>query len=222
MASASAPTPDQDLPRDLPQDPPQELRRCGWSLGIDNVRRNPTMVAYHDTEWGVPVHDDRKHYEFLVLDAFQAGLSWAIVLNKREGFRRAFADFDPERVARFNRRSVERLIADPGIVRNRQKIEASIGNARALLALQEEHGSFDRFIWQFVDGKTRHNAWRSMKQVPAKTAESDAMSKELVRRGFKFVGSTICYAYMQAAGMVNDHEIACFRHPQLLGRARPR
>jgi len=180
------------------------------------------MVAYHDTEWGVPVHDDRKHYEFLVLDAFQAGLSWAIVLNKREGFRRAFADFDPERVARFNRRSVERLIADPGIVRNRQKIEASIGNARALLALQEEHGSFDRFIWQFVDGKTRHNAWRSMKQVPAKTAESDAMSKELVRRGFKFVGSTICYAYMQAAGMVNDHEIACFRHPQLLGRARAR
>jgi DNA-3-methyladenine glycosylase I len=195
-----------------------ERRRCGWSIGKDVARANPTMIAYHDDEWGVPVHDDRKHFEFLVLDAFQAGLSWAIVLNKRGGFRRAFADFDPVRVARFNRRSVERMLGDPGIVRNRQKIEASIGNARALLAIQEQHGSFDRFIWQFVDGRARHNAWRSMKEVPARTAESDAMSKELIRRGFKFVGSTICYAYMQAAGMVNDHEIACFRHAQL----RPR
>jgi DNA-3-methyladenine glycosylase I len=209
MTSAS-PTPSAD-----------DVRRCGWSLGNDVARRNATMIAYHDTEWGVPVHDDRKHYEFLVLDAFQAGLSWAIVLNKRDGFRRAFADFDPERVARFNRRSIDRLLADPGIVRNRQKIEASIGNARALLALQEQHGSFDRFIWQFVDGKTRHNAWRSMKRVPAKTAQSDAMSKALMRHGFKFVGSTICYAYMQAAGMVNDHEISCFRHAQLSGPSGP-
>jgi DNA-3-methyladenine glycosylase I len=194
-----------------------EVRRCGWSLAIDSARRNPTMIAYHDTEWGVPVHDDRKHYEFLVLDAFQAGLSWAIVLNKRDGFRRAFADFDPERVARFNRRSIDRLLADQGIVRNRQKIEAAIGNARALLAVQDRHGSFDSWIWQFVEGATRHNRWRSMKQVPAKTAQSDAMSKALVKIGFKFVGSTICYAYMQAAGMVNDHELACFRHEQLRG-----
>jgi DNA-3-methyladenine glycosylase I len=196
------------------------LRRCGWSLGIDVARRNPTMISYHDAEWGVPVHDDRKHYEFLVLDAFQAGLSWAVVLAKRAGFRKAFADFDPEKVARFNRRSIDRLLADPGIVRNRQKIEASIGNARALLAVQQKHGSFDAFIWSFTDGQTRHNAWRSMKQVPAKTKESDAMSKALTKLGFKFVGSTICYAYMQAAGMVNDHEIACFRHVELGGRPR--
>ena len=202
-----------------PSAPPllDDVRRCGWSIGKDAARRNATMIAYHDTEWGVPVHDDRKHYEVLVLDAFQAGLSWAIVLAKRDGFRRAFADFDPERVARFNRRSVDRLLADQGIVRNRQKVEAAISNARALLALQDQHGSFDRFIWQFVGGETRHNKWRSMKQVPAKTAQSDAMSKALVRHGFKFVGSTICYAYMQAAGMVNDHELACFRHAQLRG-----
>ncbi len=199
---------------------PTDIRRCGWSLGIDHSRRNPTMIAYHDTEWGVPVHDDRKHYEFLVLDAFQAGLSWAVVLAKREGFRRAFADFDPERVARFNRRSIDRLLADPGIVRNRQKIEASIGNARALLAIQDAHGSFDAFVWQFTEGTTRHNTWRSMKEVPAKTKQSDAMSKALVKAGFKFVGSTICYAYMQAAGMVNDHEVACFRHRELGGRPR--
>jgi DNA-3-methyladenine glycosylase I len=205
--------------KSAPAAPPSsgERRRCGWSIGKDAARTNPTMIAYHDDEWGVPVHDDRKHFEFLVLDAFQAGLSWAIVLNKRGGFRRAFADFDPVRVARFNRRSVERMLGDPGIVRNRQKIEASIGNARALLAIQEEHGSFDRFIWQFVDGRSRHNAWRSMKEVPARTTESEAMSKELVRHGFKFVGSTICYAYMQAAGMVNDHEVACFRYAQLRG-----
>ena len=208
MASASSPASTSDI------------RRCGWSIGVDVSKRNPTMVSYHDTEWGVPVHDDRKHYEFLVLDAFQAGLSWAIVLAKRDGFRRAFADFDPERVARFNRRSIDRLLADPGIVRNRQKIEASIGNARALLAIQEKHRSFDAWIWQFVDGATRHNTWRSMKEVPAKTKQSDAMSKALMKVGFKFVGSTICYAYMQAAGMVNDHEVACFRHGELGGRPR--
>lgn len=173
------------------------------------------MVAYHDREWGVPVHDDRKHFEFMILDAFQAGLSWAIVLGKRDGFRRAFAEFDPVRVARYNARSVERLMGDVGIVRNRQKIEASITNARAFLAIQQEHGSFDGFVWQFTGGATKHNAWSSGKQVPATSPESDALSKALVGRGFKFVGSTICYAYMQAAGLVNDHEVACFRHAEL-------
>ena len=192
-----------------------EVRRCGWSTGGDSRRHNPTMIAYHDEEWGVPVHDDLRHFEYLVLDAFQAGLSWAIVLGKREGFRRAFADFDPARVARFNRRSVERLVADPSIIRNRQKIEATIGNAKAFLAVQEEHGSFDAFIWQFTGGRTLQNARRSMNELPARTTESDAMSKALAGLGFKFVGSTICYAYMQAAGMVNDHMVDCFRHRQL-------
>ena len=173
------------------------------------------MIAYHDEEWGVPVHDDRKHFEFMVLDAFQAGLSWAIVLRKREAFRRAFADFDPERVARFNKRSIERLVADAAIVRNRQKIEATIGNARAFLTLQREHGSFDGFVWTFVGGNTLQNARPSMAEIPARTPESDALSKELIRRGFKFAGSTICYAYMQAAGLVNDHEVSCFRYQAL-------
>ncbi|MBX7079227.1 MAG: DNA-3-methyladenine glycosylase I [Nannocystaceae bacterium] len=180
------------------------------------------MLAYHDDEWGVPVHDDRLHFEFMVLDAFQAGLSWAIVLNKREGFRRAFAGFDPVKVARFNARSVERLLGDAGIVRNRQKIEATISNAKAFLAVQREHGSFDRFIWTFVGGAPLQNARASMADIPARSAESDAMSKALTRLGFKFVGSTICYAYMQAAGMVNDHEVACFRHGPLAGRSRRR
>lgn len=195
----------------------EEPRRCGWSIGVDLAKRNATMVAYHDHEWGVPVHDDRKHFEFMLLDAFQAGLSWAIVLAKREGFARAFAAFDPVKVARFNARSVERLVGDAGIIRNRQKIEASIGNARAFLAVQEEHGSFDAYVWRFVDGRTQHNAWRSMKEIPARTATSDAMSKDLGKRGFKFVGSTICYAYMQAAGLVNDHEVECFRWRPLGG-----
>ncbi|MBK6918265.1 MAG: DNA-3-methyladenine glycosylase I [Deltaproteobacteria bacterium] len=179
------------------------------------------MVAYHDHEWGVPLHDDRKHFEFMLLDAFQAGLSWAIVLAKRAGFRKAFADFDPAAIARFNQRSVERLVADPGIVRNRQKIEATIGNARAFLALQAEFGSFDRWIWDFVGGAPQANAWPSMAHVPPRTAQSDAMSKALQARGFKFVGSTICYAYMQAAGMVNDHEVGCFRHAELTGGSSP-
>jgi len=196
-----------------------ERRRCGWSTGSDLTRR-PLMVAYHDTEWGVPVHDDRKHFEFMVLDAFQAGLSWAIVLGKRDGFRRAFAEFDPAKVARFNSRSVERLMGDAGIVRNRQKIEACVGNAKAFLCVAEEHGSFDRWIWQFTDGATKPNAWPSMKHVPATSTESDAMSKALGKLGFKFVGSTICYAYMQAAGLVNDHEVACFRHDELGGPVR--
>jgi DNA-3-methyladenine glycosylase I len=169
------------------------------------------MVAYHDEEWGVPLHDDRRLFEYIVLDAFQAGLSWAVVLNKREGFRRAFADFDPAQVARFTERDVERLVADPSIVRNRLKIRAAIGNANAFLRLQERHGSFDAYIWQFVGGRSKVNRWRTLKQLPARTAESDAMSEALKAQGFKFVGSTICYAFMQAAGMVNDHIVGCYR-----------
>jgi DNA-3-methyladenine glycosylase I len=178
------------------------------------------MVEYHDREWGVPVRDDRKHFEFLVLDAFQAGLSWAIILRKREGFRSAFADFDPERVARFGEADVERLRADAGIVRNRQKIDATIANARAFLDIQSSVGSFDEFIWGFVDGRTITNAWRDMAAIPASGPESEAMSKGLKARGFSFVGPTICYAYMQAAGMVNDHVTGCFRYEEVAKLAR--
>jgi len=163
----------------------------------------------------VPVHDDRKHYEFLVLDSAQAGLSWRTVLYKREAYRKAFADFDPAKVARFDGRKVRSLLANPGIIRNRLKVEGAIRNARAFLELQEEIGSFDRYVWKFVDGRTKQNAWPSLKKIPATSAESDAMSKDLKKRGFTFVGSTICYAYMQAAGMVNDHMVECFRHRQL-------
>ncbi len=186
--------------------------RCPWP-GDD-----PLMVAYHDREWGVPVHDDPTHFEFIVLDGAQAGLSWRIILHKRQGYRRAFAGFDPAKVARFDGRKVRSLLADAGIVRNRQKIEAAISNARALLRVQQEFGSFDGYIWRFVEGKTRHNAWKTLRQIPARTAQSDAMSKDLKQRGFKFVGSTICYAYMQAAGMVNDHVVSCFRHRELVRR----
>jgi DNA-3-methyladenine glycosylase I len=160
----------------------------------------------------VPLHDDRRLFEFLVLESAQAGLSWITILRKRESYRKAFADFDPEAVARFNARSVERLLRDPGIVRNRQKVEAAVGNARAFLAVQEEFGSFDDYVWRFVDGAPIQNRWRELSQVPAKTPESEAMSKDLIRRGFKFVGPTICYAHMQATGMVNDHLVGCFRH----------
>ena len=173
------------------------------------------MIRYHDQDWGVPVHDDRKHYEFLVLDGAQAGLSWRTVLYKREAYRKAFADFDPAKVARFDGRKVRSLLANPGIIRNRLKVEGAIRNARAFLELQEEIGSFDRYVWKFVDGRTKQNAWPSLKKIPATSAESDAMSKDLKKRGFTFVGSTICYAYMQAAGMVNDHMVECFRHRQL-------
>lgn len=173
------------------------------------------MTAYHDREWGVPVHDDRKHFEFLVLDGFQAGLSWAIILRKREGFRRALDGFDPERIARYDARRKAKLLCDPGIIRNRQKIDAVVKNARAFLALQERDGSFDGFIWRFVGGRPRRNARRTVRQIPPRTRESDAMSAALVARGFSFVGSTICYAYMQAAGMVNDHLVGCFRYPEL-------
>jgi DNA-3-methyladenine glycosylase I len=173
------------------------------------------MERYHDEEWGVPLHDDQRHFEFLILDAFQAGLSWATILNKREHFRQAFRGFDPGRVARLNQRSVGRLLRDPGIVRNRAKIEASIANARAFLHVQDTHGSFDRFIWRFVDGAPKQNRWKGLKQLPATTPLSDRMSRELKALGFRFVGSTICYAYMQAAGLVNDHTVTCFRHEEV-------
>jgi DNA-3-methyladenine glycosylase I len=169
-------------------------------------------VRYHDDEWGVPVHDDRKQFEFLILEGAQAGLSWSTILNKREGYREAFVDFDVARVARFDRRKVERLMQFPGIVRNRLKIESAITNARAVLQLQEELGSLDRYLWSFVGGKPIVNRWTGMKQVPATSPESDALSKDLKKRGFKFVGSTIIYAHMQATGMVNDHTVDCFRH----------
>jgi DNA-3-methyladenine glycosylase I len=185
---------------------------CAWGVTSE------LMLAYHDREWGVPVHDDRKHFEFLVLDAFQAGLSWALVLNKRENFRAAFAGFAPEKIARFGAPQVRRLLKDEGIVRNRQKIEATIANARAFLELQDAEGSFDNYIWRFVEGGTRQNAWKTMKQIPPRTKESDAMSKALKALGFKFVGSTICYSYMQAAGMVNDHIVTCPRYDALRGK----
>lgn len=177
------------------------------------------MVAYHDREWGVPIHDDHKHFEFLVLEAAQAGLSWSIVLKKREGYRRAFSDFDPVKVARFNAKKIEKLTLDPAIIRNRLKIEAAVRNARAFLEVQEEFGSFDSYCWRFVDGRPRVNRWKTSREIPATTAESDAFSKDLKSRGFSFVGSTVIYAHMQAAGMVNDHLVGCFRHREL---RRPR
>jgi DNA-3-methyladenine glycosylase I len=182
--------------------------RCPWSYS----GMSPAYVRYHDEEWGVPVHDDRRQFEFLILEGAQAGLSWATILNKREGYREAFADFDPGRVARFDRRKVEKLMQFPGIVRNRLKIEAAITNARAVLRLQDEIGSLDRHLWSFVGGRPIVNRWREMRQVPATSAESDALSQDLRKRGFKFVGSTIVYAHMQATGMVNDHLVGCFRH----------
>jgi DNA-3-methyladenine glycosylase I len=173
------------------------------------------MLQYHDREWGVPVHDDRKHFEFLVLEAAQAGLSWSIVLSKREGYRRAFSEFDPAKVARYTTQRVEKLVADPAIIRNRLKIEAAVRNARMFLAVQDEFGSFNAYCWQFVDGRPRRNRWTTMSDIPATSPESDAFSKDLKRRGFSFVGSTIIYAHMQAVGMVNDHLVACFRHREV-------
>lgn len=173
------------------------------------------MVVYHDQEWGVPVHDDRTLFEFLLLDSFQAGLSWAVILRKRAGFREAFAEFDPVRIAAFGDVEVKRLLANAGIVRNRQKIVATISNAAAFLQVQEEFGSFDRFIWQFVGGAPIQNQWRTLKEIPAATEESEGMSRELKRRGFRFVGPTICYAFMQGAGLVNDHVVDCFRYQEI-------
>jgi DNA-3-methyladenine glycosylase I len=187
---------------------PDGLRRCAWP-------KSQLALQYHDNEWGVPLRDDRKLFEFLVLDAAQAGLSWEIVLRKREGFRAAFDGFDPKKVARYNERRIQRLLADPGIVRNRLKIESAVANARAFLQVQEQCGSFAAYIWQFVDGRPRVNRRRAMRAIPARTRESDAMSRALRKRGFRFVGSTICYAFMQAAGMVNDHTTDCFRHEPL-------
>ena len=184
-----------------------EPKRCSW-VNVDNA----LMREYHDREWGVPVHDDRKHFEFLVLEAAQAGLSWSIVLNKREGYRKAFSQFDPKKVARFSKAKIDKLAADPAIIRNRLKIESAVRNARAFLAVEKEFGSFDKYCWQFVDGKPRQNRWASIRQIPARTPESDNFSKDLKQRGFNFVGSTIIYAHMQAVGMVNDHLVDCFRY----------
>jgi DNA-3-methyladenine glycosylase I len=182
-------------------------KRCGW-VGESNL----LLLEYHDREWGVPVHDDRQHFEFLVLEGAQAGLSWSVVLNKREGYRRAFSEFDPNKVARYTDKRVQRLLLDPGIIRNRQKIEAAVRNARAFLAVQQEFDSFDAYAWRFVGGQPKVNRWKVMKQIPATSTESDAFSKDLKQRGFSFVGSTVIYAHMQAVGMVNDHLIDCFRY----------
>jgi DNA-3-methyladenine glycosylase I len=180
--------------------------RCGWA------NRGPLEIAYHDTEWGVPSREDRHLFEMLILEGAQAGLSWSIILKKRNNYRRAFTDFDPAKVARFDGRKRATLMRDPGIVRNRQKIEATVVNARQILAVQEEHGSLAAYLWQFVDGEPICNTWRSLSQVPAETSESRAMSRALAARGFRFVGPTICYAFMQATGMVNDHITTCFRY----------
>jgi DNA-3-methyladenine glycosylase I len=185
------------------------VRRCDWA-------RKPLDISYHDLEWGVPVHDDRLLLEFLILEGAQAGLSWSTILAKRAGYRKAFANFDAGRIARFDEKKIAALLLNPAIVRNRLKILAAISNAKAFREVQRECGRFDAFIWQFVEGKPKVNAWKSHEQVPARTPESDAMSKELSRRGFKFVGSTICYAFMQATGMVNDHLVSCYRHGELL------
>lgn len=184
-------------------------QRCAWAGG------DTLYQAYHDREWGVPLHDDRRLFEFLILEGAQAGLSWITILRKRENYRAAFDDFDAARIARYGADKIESLLQDAGIVRNRLKLEAAVVNAQKFLEVQETSGSFDAFIWQFVDGQPRQNAWRSLADVPASTPASDAMSKELKRRGFKFVGTTICYALMQATGMVNDHTTDCFRHREL-------
>ena len=188
-----------------------EKRRCPWCLGSDLYRR------YHDREWGVPVHEDGRLFEFLILEGAQAGLSWSTILNKRENYRRAFARFDARKVARFGRRDVKRLMADAGIVRNRLKIESTLSNARAFLEVRREFGSFDAYLWSFVDGRPLQGRRRSMRDVPDRTDVSDAISRDLKRRGFRFVGSTIVYAFMQAVGMVNDHLVTCYRHAQLAG-----
>jgi DNA-3-methyladenine glycosylase I len=190
------------------------MKRCAWVKGADAL-----MTEYHDTEWGLPVHDDRQHFEFLVLEAAQAGLSWAIVLRKREGYRRAFSQFDPQKVARYTEKKIEALTADAGIIRNRMKIESAVRNARAFLAVQEEFGSFDNYCWRFVDGRPLVARRTASHQIPATSPESDALSKDLKKRGFSFVGSTVIYAHMQAVGMVNDHLVECFRFKQVQRKA---
>jgi len=187
--------------------------RCTWA-GSD-----PLYVAYHDREWGVPVHRDRKLFEMLVLEGAQAGLSWITILKKRERYRELFRGFDPRLVARFDRRKIERLLQDPGIVRNRAKVVSAVANARIFLGIRKEFGSFNKFCWGFVDGRPKLNRWRTLKRIPARTAESEALSRELFRRGMRFVGPTICYAFMQAVGMVNDHTVDCFRHAEIERRS---
>ena len=188
---------------------PSDKPRCEWAGFV-----NDEYIRYHDEEWGVPVHDDRKQFEFLILEGAQAGLSWWTILSRREGYRKAFADFDPAKVARFTKKRIEKLLTDTGIIRNRLKIAAAVTNAQAFLDVQEEFGSFDDYIWGFVDGRTIQNRRKTLKELPATTAESDALSKDLKGRGFRFVGSTIMYAHMQAVGMVNDHLVSCFRHQE--------
>jgi DNA-3-methyladenine glycosylase I len=183
--------------------------RCEWCLGTDIER------DYHDHEWGVPLHDDQKLFEFLILEGAQAGLSWVTVLKKRERYRQVFDQFDPAAVAGYDEKKVAELLVDPGIIRNRLKIDSAISNARCFLDIQENYGSFNDYIWQFTDGRVIHNNWKRLSDIPANTAESDSMSKDLKSRGFRFVGSTICYAFMQATGMVNDHVVSCYRHAEL-------
>lgn len=194
---------------------PSPLVRCSWAS-------NPLSIRYHDEEWGLPQHDDRVLFEFLLLEGAQAGLSWDTILQKRENYRAAFDGFNPERIARYDRRKMQNLLRNPGIVRNRLKIASAVQNAKAFLNIQEEFASFDRYIWQFVGGKPRVNARGPAQRVPASTEESDAMSKDLKKRGFNFVGSTICYAFMQAVGMVNDHNVECFRYTQVSRAGRQR
>ena len=192
----------------------KRITRCPWPTD------DPLYIAYHDIEWGEPVHDDRLIFEFLILEGAQAGLSWATILKRREGYRTAFAGFDPEKVARFDRRKIASLLNNPGIIRNRAKVESAVKNARAFLKVVEEFGTFDRYIWRFVGGKPIQNRWQTLKEIPPETPESRAMSKDLKSRGFSFVGPTICYAHMQATGMVNDHLVSCFRHRELSPRRR--
>ncbi len=189
-------------------------RRCEWAGEGDTA-----YTAYHDDEWGVPSHDDRHLYEMLTLEGAQAGLSWSTILRKREGYRRAFAGFDPARVARFDRRKIERLLQDPGIVRNRLKVESTVNNAKCVLEVQEQHGSFDAYVWRFVDGAPLVGRWKTLAELPAETPGSKVMSKDLKSRGFRFVGPTVCYAFMQAVGLVNDHVTSCFRYRELAGRS---
>jgi DNA-3-methyladenine glycosylase I len=188
--------------------PKPAITRCGWA-------NDPLSIAYHDDEWGVPLHDDRRLFELLILEGAQAGLSWITILKKRPAYRAAFDHFDPRKVAKYDEAKIAALLANEGIVRNRLKIRAAVQNAQAFLAVQKEFGSFDRYVWQFVDGSPLQNRWRQTQDLPAHTAQSDAMSKDLAKRGFKFVGSTICYAFMQATGMVNDHLVTCFRYKEL-------
>ena len=192
----------------MAQNPSEHWPRCPWAVGPENI-------AYHDAEWGVPVHDDRLLFEFLILEGAQAGLSWITILKKRESYREAFAGFDPGRVARFSPAKLEKVLTNPGIVRNRLKVESAVLNAKSFLAVQKEFGSFDKYLWDFVEGTPLQPQRQSFREVPARTEESDALSKDLKQRGFKFVGTTICYAFMQAVGMVNDHVVDCFRHSEL-------